>query len=449
MLAVRSRVELHGDEELTRALPSRQGIVELRLKDGRELRHHTKAVRGTAQNPMTRAEVDEKAWHLMAPILGKARARKLCDAVWDDRAAQGRKGPAAPAEGVIGDWCSMKKRDWSRRCLRMKTALLPFRAGALLTATLALAASPSSWSQSYPVKPVRLIIGGLPGTAPDVMARVIMPKVSESLGQPVIIDNRGGGAGVLAAQITAASPADGYTVLFGGGGSVSIVPFLTKKRPYDPVQDFAPVTLVAIASLVLASHPALPVTSVQDLVGLAKAKPRELLFATPGTGSIHHLTIEMLNRAAGIAMVHVPYKGGPPAVLDTMSGRVQLVVTTAIPVLPHVRAARLRALAVTGARRSAVFPEVPTVAESGVPGFESLQWFALFAPRNAPAAVAERLFSEVRAAAQSPSVAAVLAQEGMEQAIQGPRALAEFHRLEIEKWQQIILHLRRTGVIIE
>jgi tripartite-type tricarboxylate transporter receptor subunit TctC len=329
----------------------------------------------------------------------------------------------------------------------MKTTL--FRAGALLAASVALVTGGSSWCQGYPAKPIRLIIGGLPGTAPDVMARAIMPKVSESVSQSVIIDNRGGGSGVLAAQITAAAPADGYTVLFIGGGGVSIVPFLTKKPLYDPVQDFVPVTLVSTAALVLASHPALPVTSGKELVVFAKARPKELLFASPGIGSIHHLTIEMLNRAAGIAMVHVPYKGGPPAVIDAISGRVQLVITTAIPVLPHVKASRLRALAVSGSRRSAVFPDVPTVAESGVPGFESLQWFALFAPRNTAAAIAERLFSEVRKAAESPAVSTVLAQEGMDAAVNGPRTLAEFHRAEIKKWGQLIVHLRESGVVLE
>src|SRR5262245_20101555 len=232
----------------------------------------------------------------------------------------------------------------------MKAAL--FRVAALSAASIVLLASASAWCQSYPAKPVRLIIGGLPGTAPDVMARAIMPRVSESLGQSVIIDNRGGGAGVLAAQIAAAAPADGYTVLFSGGGGVSIVPFLTKNRPYDPVQDFTPVTLVATAALLLASHPALPVTSVKELIGLATARPRELLYGTPGVGSIHHLTIEMLNRAAGISTVHVPYKGGPPAVIDAISGRVQLVVTTTIPLLAHIKSARLRALAVTSSKRS-------------------------------------------------------------------------------------------------
>lgn len=329
----------------------------------------------------------------------------------------------------------------------MKTTVS--RAAVLLTASIALVASASSWCQSYPARPVRLIVGGLPGTAPDVMARVIMPRVSESLGQPIVVDNRGGGAGVLGAQITAAAPADGYTVLFVGGGGLAIVPFLTKERLYDPVRDFTPVTLVSLAALIVARHPALPATSVKELLDLAKAKPRELLYGTPGVGSIHHLTIEMLNRAAGISLVHVPYKGGPPAVLDAIGGRVQLVITTTIPLLAHIKAARLRAVAVTSTRRSAVFPEVPTFAESGVPGFESHQWFALFAPRNTPTAVAERLYGEVRKAVESPSVASILAQEGMEPAVNGPRALAEFQRMEIAKWHKVILHLRESGAILE
>ena len=327
----------------------------------------------------------------------------------------------------------------------MVTTLL--RVAVLLTASLALGGP--AWSQTYPAKPVRLIIGGLPGTAPDVIARVIGPSVSESLGQPLVLENRGGGAGLLAAQITAAAPGDGYTALIVGGGSMSIVPFLTKQRPYDPDRDFTPVTLVTIAPLVMACHPALPVKSVKELIGLAKAKPKELLFASPGVGSIHHLTIEMFNRAAGVATVHVPYKGGPPAVIDVIGGRVQLVITTVIPVLPHVKAARLRAIAVTSARRTGVFPEVPTVAESGVQGFESLQWFALFTPRNTAGAIRERLFKEVRKAVESPAVMSVLAQEGQELAVNGPQALGEFHRTEVAKWHKIILHLRESGVVLE
>jgi tripartite-type tricarboxylate transporter receptor subunit TctC len=329
----------------------------------------------------------------------------------------------------------------------MHTTML--RLAVLLTASIALGVGESARCQTYPAKPVRLIIGGLPGTAPDIIARVVGPSVSESLGQPLVLENRGGGAGLLAAQITAAAPPDGYTALMVGGGSVSIVPFLTKKRPYDPVGDFTPVTLVTIAPLVIACNPSLPVKSVKELIGLAKTKPKELLYATPGVGSIHHLTFEMLNRAASINLVHVPYKGGPPAVIDTIGGRVHLVITTVIPVSPHVKAARLRAIAVTGAKRTNVFPEVPTVSESGVQGFESHQWFAIFTPAKAPGAIRERLFKEVHKAVESPAVVSTLAQEGQELAVNGPQALAEFHRTEVAKWHKIIVQLRESGIALE
>jgi len=322
----------------------------------------------------------------------------------------------------------------------MKADLL--RVVVLLTASIL---GGYAWGQTYPTKPVRLIIGGLPGTAPDVISRLISPTISESLGQPLILDNRGGGAGLLGAQITAAAPPDGYTALIVGGGSLVIVPFLTKTPPYDPVSDFTPVTLVTLAPLVLACNPSLPVKSVRELISLSKAKPKELLYGTPGVGGIHHLTVEMLNRAAGINLVHVPYKGGPPAVVDAIGGRVHLVITTVIPVSPHIKAARLRAVAVTSAKRTNVYPDVPTIAESGVQGFESHQWFGIFTPRNTPAAIRERLFNEVRKAMAKPEATAVLAQEGQEIAVNGPQALAEFRRAETAKWQKVIRQLRESG----
>lgn len=329
----------------------------------------------------------------------------------------------------------------------MKGRLL--RAVALLFAPVAFIAAGPAWCQPYPAKPVRLIIAGLPGTAPDVIARLMHPHVSESLGQSLIIDNRGGGAGILAAQITATAPGDGYTMLMIGGAGLTIIPFLTKKRPYDPLRDFTPVTLVTIAPLVLACHPPLPVKSVNELIILSKAKPKELLFGTPGVGSIHHLAVEMFNQAAGITLGHVPYKGGPPAVLDAISGRVQLVITTVIPVQPHLKSSKLRALAVTSTNRVGVYPDVPTVSESGLDGYEALQWFAMFAPKDAPLAIRERFFGEVRKAAQIPSVASILAQEGQELAVNGPQALVEFQRTEIAKWQKVIGHLRESGIVLE
>jgi tripartite-type tricarboxylate transporter receptor subunit TctC len=327
----------------------------------------------------------------------------------------------------------------------MKTTFL--RVVVLLTASIALVAGGSAWGQAYPTKPVRLIIGGLPGTAPDIIARIIAPSMTESMGQSLILDNRGGGAGLLGAQITAAAAPDGYTFLIVGGGSLVIVPFLTKTPPYDPVKDFTPVTLVSLAPLVLASNLALPVKSVQELISLSKAKPKDLLYGTPGVGSIHHLTVEMLNRAAGINLMHVPYKGGPPAVIDAIAGRVQLVITTVIPLSPHIKAARLRGLAVTSAKRTSVFPDLPTVAESGVPGFESHQWFGIFTPRNTPGAINERFYREVRKAVDKPGATTILDQEGQLLAVNGPQALAEFRRTETAKWTKIITQLHEAGAI--
>lgn len=313
--------------------------------------------------------------------------------------------------------------------------------------SIGLVMSGPAWGQAYPTKPVRLIIGGLPGTAPDIIARLIGPSLSESMGQPLILDNRGGGAGLLGAQITAAAAPDGYTFLIVGGGSLVIVPFLTNKPPYDPVGDFTPVTLISLAPLVLGANPALPVKTVQELISLSKAKPKGLLYGTPGVGSIHHLTVEMLNRAAGINLMHVPYKGGPPAVVDAIAGRVQLVITTVIPISPHIKAARLRGIAVTSAKRTSVFPDLPTVAESGVRGFESHQWFGVFTPKNTPATVRERFYKEVRRAVDKPGAAVILDQEGQLLAVNGPKALDEFRRTETAKWTKIISQLHAAGAI--
>ncbi|HSF22329.1 MAG TPA: tripartite tricarboxylate transporter substrate-binding protein [Burkholderiales bacterium] len=313
--------------------------------------------------------------------------------------------------------------------------------------SFALVATGSAWGQAYPTKPVRLIIGGLPGTAPDIIARIIGPSMTESMGHSLILDNRGGGGGLLGAQITAAAAPDGYTFLIVGGGSLVIIPYLTNKPPYDPVGDFTPVTLVSLAPLVLASTLSLPVKSVQELISLSKAKPKDLLYGTPGVGTIHHLTVEMLNSAAGIHLGHVPYKGGPPAVIDAIAGRVQVVITTVIPLSPHIKAARIRGLAVTSAKRTSVFPDLPTVQESGVPGFESHQWFGVFAPKSTSAAYRERFFKEVRMATEKPGATTILDQEGQLLAVNGPKALNEFVRTETAQWTKVISQLVAAGAI--
>jgi len=303
-----------------------------------------------------------------------------------------------------------------------------------------------AWCQAYPTKPVRVVLPGPPGTAPDVIARTITQKVSQSLGRQFIVDNRPGAGGIVSAQITAAAPADGYTLLLASSGALTIAPFLAAKRPYDPVQDFAPVTLVAIAPLIVTAHPSLPVNSVKDLIALAKARPKQLMFASTGTGSVQHLTIELLSREAGIDFVHVAYKGGAPAVLSTVSGEAQLLITAIPAVLAQIRSSRLRALGVTSGQRSSALPEVPTLSQSGLPGFESVTWYGMFAPKNTPAAVIETLYSEIRKAADGASVKSTLAQEGVELQVNGPRSLAEVLRTDTAKWQKVI---RESNIVLD
>jgi len=276
--------------------------------------------------------------------------------------------------------------------------------------------------------------------------RPIAQKLSETLGQQVIVDNRPGAGSMIAAQLAAGSPPDGYTVLQASASGFSISPFLQKKLPYDPIHDFTPITLIATAPLMLTVHPSLPVRSVKDLISLARTKPGQLLYASNGKGSFSHLTTEMFARSAGITIVHVPYKGGTPAVIDTVSGNVQIVITAVPTLITQVRAARRRPLAVTSVKRSSAVPELPTVAESGLQGFESVQWYAVLAPKQTPAAITDKLYGEIRKAAESPAVRAPLAQEGAEMAVNGPQALAEFLRTDIAKWQKII---RESKIVLE
>ena len=317
---------------------------------------------------------------------------------------------------------------------------------ALSLALSGIAAGGPSWCQSYPIKPVRLVVGGPPGGGADVLMRPIAQRLSETLGQQVIVDNRPGAGSIIAGQLVAGSVPDGYTILQASASGFSISPFLMTKRPYDPIQDFAPVTLVATAPLVVAVHPSLPVKSAKELIQPAKVRPGQLLYASNGKGSFSHFTTEMFARAAGITMVHVPYKGGTPAVIDTVSGNVQLVITALPTLLSQVKASRLRALAVTSSKRTSAVPELPTLAESALPGFESLQWYAVFAPRHTPAAIVDRLHNEIRRAAESPAVRAPLSHEGADLAVTGPQALAEFLRAEVAKWQNVI---RESKILLE
>jgi tripartite-type tricarboxylate transporter receptor subunit TctC len=266
------------------------------------------------------------------------------------------------------------------------------------------------------------------------------------MGQQFIVDNRPGAGSTVAGQIVAGAPPDGYTLLQASASGFAIAPYLAKKPPYDPMLDFSPVSLVATSPLMVTVHPALPVKTVRQLIALAKSKPGALFYASNGKGSFSHLTTEMFNRAAGIATTHVPYKGGTPAVLDTVGGQVQMIITALPTLLPQVRASRLRALGVTSSKRFSGLPDLPTVAEAGLPGFESVQWYAVVAPRNTPAAIVDKLHAEIQKAAASPSLKAPLEQEGATLAVGGPQALTDFMRADITKWQKVI---RQTSLVLE
>jgi tripartite-type tricarboxylate transporter receptor subunit TctC len=309
-----------------------------------------------------------------------------------------------------------------------------------------LAVSGFAYGEGYPAKPVRMITGGPPGGGADVIARPFAQRMSEQLGQQVIIENRPGAGSMIAAQAVRIAPPDGYTLYQASGSAFAVAPFVLKKQPYDPERDFTPITALATAPMMVTVHPALPVKSVNDLVGLAKAKENQLLYASNGPGSFSHLTTEYFSRATGIRMTHVPYKGGAPAVIDTVSGNVHLIITALPTVLAQVKATRLRAIAVTGAKRSSAYPQFPTVAEAGYPGFESAQWYGVFAPKGTPAAIVDRLFNEFRSASDNPALKGPLAQEGADLSVSGPRALADFLHVEITKWRKVI---RDSDIVLE
>ena len=304
----------------------------------------------------------------------------------------------------------------------------------------ALTLSETAWSQPYPVKPIRLIVQGAASSAPDVIVRPVAQRVSQAVGQPVVVENRPGGGGAVAAQIAVNAPSDGYTFLLAASGTISIVPFLMKKPPFA-VKDLAPVTLLAIAPLILTAHPSIRATSPAELIALAKSRPNQLLIGTPGVGTIQHLTVEMLNRAAGISLAHVPFKSGAAAVIGALGAQVQLALTAIPAVLAHIESSRLRAIAVTSAKRSPALPSVPTFNESGVAGFAAATWYGVYAPRKTAANAIDKMYGEMRKATDSPDVREAATREGVELEVTGPRALAEFQRIDMARWQKIIREL--------
>lgn len=313
---------------------------------------------------------------------------------------------------------------------------LTVREGVLLLSLCAMA-PPDGFAQGYPVKPIRIVAPFPAGGGTDLFARAIAQKLTTAWGQQVIVDNRAGAGGMIGSELVAKSPPDGYSLLVTSSSTHSINPHLTRKPPYDALRDFAPVINIASAPNVLVAHPSVPVRTVKELVALAKSRPGALNYASNGTGTLSHLTGEMFKLQAGVNLVHIPYKGGPPAVIDLVAGQVSVLFAAFPTVFPQVRAGKLRAIAVTGTQRAAAAPDLPTVAET-LTGFDSVQWWAMFAPAGTAAEVVDRLNGEVARIITDPEVKTRFASEGAESAGGSPREFAVFLKTDFDKWGKVV-----------
>ena len=287
-------------------------------------------------------------------------------------------------------------------------------------------------------RPVRFVVGFTPGGPSDILARALGAKLSEVTGQAVVVENRPGAGGNLAAELVARSAPDGSTWLLGNNSILATNQSLYSRLGYDPVKDFAPVALVAIQPNILVVHPSVPAQSVSELVGYLKNNPGKLNYASSGSGAAAHLSAELFKAMAGVDMVHVPYKGAQPALTDVIAGQVQVMFATSASVLPYVKAGRLRALAVTTAQRSASVPELPTVAEAGVPGFESITWHGVVVPAATPAPIVQRLNREINEVLKQKDLRERLAALGAEIAPGSPQDFADYIAREIPKWAKVV-----------
>jgi tripartite-type tricarboxylate transporter receptor subunit TctC len=299
-----------------------------------------------------------------------------------------------------------------------------------LLAGLLLLAGRGVLAQSYPERPIRLVVPYAPGAAADQLARVLAKPLTQALGQPMVIDNRAGAGGTLGADVVAKAPADGYTLLLGTDATQATNLHLARKFPYDPLRHFTPLAPAAINPIVLVVHPSLPVRGVGELVQYAKAHPRAPSYGSSGIGTPHHLAGELLNERAGIAMVHVPYKGGAPAMTDLLGGTVNVLFASLATALPYIQSGQVRALAVTQAQRHGGLPQVPTIGET-LPGYALTGWLGFFAPAGLPATIQARLHAEINKALADGAVRAALEQAGLVPSGGTPQALAELVREEL------------------
>jgi tripartite-type tricarboxylate transporter receptor subunit TctC len=319
------------------------------------------------------------------------------------------------------------------------------RRHALLLAalTLAAAAAPHAFAQAWPTKPIRLIVPFPPGGSTDIIARIVAQKMSERLGQGMVVENRGGAGGTVGTDVVAKAPKDGYTIGVASTSTHVVAPSTYLKLPYDPVKDFAPISLMAISPYLLVVNPAVEAKTLKELVVLAKKSPGKMNYASAGSGSTTHLAMEMLKNAAGMFIVHIPYNGNGPAGGAVVAGQVEVLFGSLPAVLPFVKSGRVRALAVGSLKRSPSLPEVPTVAESGYAGFDASLWLALTAPAGTPAPIVERLHKELHAVISAPDTVTALSNAGSEPLLSSSAELGALIRDGVEKYAKIV---RQAGV---
>ena len=305
-------------------------------------------------------------------------------------------------------------------------------------ALAALALSAAAHAQVYPAKPLRMIVAYPPGGGTDIVGRMLAQKLGESLGQSVVVENRGGASGNIGTELAARAAPDGYTILMGNVAPNAINVSLFKDLAFDPVADFAPVSLVASTPNILVVHPSTPARTVKEVIALAKAKPGTLNFASAGMGSSSHLAGELFRILAGVEIVHVPYKGAGPAMVDVLSGQVQLYFATLPAAMPHVKPGKLAPVAVTSARRSPALPDLPTVAESGVPGYEASTWYGVLAPAHTSPAVVARLHGDIVKILADAALHARLADQGFDPVGSSPEEFGAYIKSEILKWGKAI-----------
>lgn len=314
----------------------------------------------------------------------------------------------------------------------------------LCAALAAVIAAPASGA--YPDKPVRVIVPTPAGGTPDVVARMVTPGLAAALGQQMVVDNRGGAGGLIGAELAARAAPDGYTLLLSSPGPLTILPHLQKRIAYDPLRDFTPIGLISIGPFLLISHPSVPAKTVKDVIALAKSQPGKLNYASAGNGAANHLAMELFKSMSGAPITHVPYKGAPQAVTDLLGGQVQFMFNSIAPVIQHIRAERIRVYGIGSVKRSPQLPDVPTIAESGVPGFEAVSWFGLLAPLNTPKPITTRLHAVLTKVVQQPETRSQFEVQGADPVGSTPEEFGALIKREYERYAKVV---KSAGVRVD